>query len=263
MNGDLADIQALFQARLMSGASGIDPHLAEGGPFMGVYAHAYKARLVEVMAEEFEGLHTLLGDAGFDLAVRAYLDTHPSTARSARWVGRDLASWLAETTPWSDHGAAAAMATFEWALSCAFDAPDAPAVGFEEIAAVPPEAWPMLTLTFHPSVRQLSLTHDVAPFHAAAKAEEDPASAPQPFAEPMPFAAWRDAENLIAMYRPLETDEAEMLAAAMDGQAFDTLCEVVAAAGEPDQAAMRAAGLLRIWLEAGWIVGVDADGMSW
>ena len=263
MSASLADLQSKFQARLMSGAKDIDTHLGGGGPFMGVYDFAYKARLVEILQADFEGLHTLLGDEKFDEASRAYLDAHPSTFRSARWVGGALSDWLAKTQPWSGIPEAVAMARFEWALGLAFDAVDAATVGFDEIAKVPPEAWPLLTLTIHPSVSVVDLTHDVAPFHHAVKAQEDPEGAPEPFATPETLVAWRDADALQAMYRALEADEAAMLRAAMDGRAFDFLCEVVAQHGAPDQAAMRAAGLLRLWIESGWIIGVDADGMSW
>ncbi len=263
MSASLADLQSKFQARLMTGAKDIDTHLGAGGPFMGVYDFAYKARLVEILQEDFEGLHTLLGDARFDEAARAYLDAHPSTYRSARWIGRDLADWLAKTQPWSDIPEAVAMARFEWALGLAFDAEDAAPIGFDEIAAVPPEAWPLLTLTIHPSVSIMELTHDIAPFHQAAKAQAEPAGAPAPFAIPETWVAWRDGDALQAMYRVLEEDEAAMLLAALEGGTFDVLCEVIARHGEPDQAAMRAAGLLRRWIETGWVIGVDADGMSW
>lgn len=263
MTASLADLQSKFQARLMTGDQDIDAHLGGGGPFMGVYDFAYKARLVEILQDDFEGLHTLLGDERFDQAARAYLDTHPSTYRSARWVGREFPDWLAQTAPWSDTPEAVAMARFEWALGLAFDAEDAAPIGFDEIAQVPPEAWPLLTLTIHPSVNVIDLTHDVAPFHRAAKAQEDPEAAPAPFDTPETWATWRDGDALQAMYRELESDEAAMLIAAMDGSAFDVLCEVVAREGEPDQAAMRAAGLLRLWIESGWVIGVDAEGMSW
>jgi len=51
--------------------------------------------------------------------------------------------------------------------------------------------------------------------------------------------------------------------AAQDGQPFEALCELVADYVDPDQAAMRAAGLLRAWIEQGWITAVDAPGLSW
>lgn len=263
MTRTLADLQSMFQARVTQGAEGIDPHLADGGRFMGVYDYAYRARLIEILGEEFEALHTLMGDAQFGDAMRGYIAAHPSTSRSARWLGQHLPAWLAETQPWSALPEVGAMAAFEWALSVAFDAPDAASIGFDVIAAVPPEAWPMLTLTFHPSLQVFTLSHDVAPFYRAVKDEVGPAGAPSAFPAPALWGTWRDADTLIVRYRALEADEAAMLSAAQGGQSFDALCEVLAALGAPDQAAMRAATLLRQWIENGWIIGIDADGLSW
>ena len=51
--------------------------------------------------------------------------------------------------------------------------------------------------------------------------------------------------------------------AAIEGQTFDGICEIVADLTEADEAAVRAAGLLRLWIESGWLIGLDAEGMSW
>lgn len=262
MTTSLKDIQSMFQNRLLTGGEEILPHLG-GGAFIGVYDHAYRARLVEILAGDFEGVHTLLGDERFDAAMRGYLDEHPSTTRSVRWVGRHLSAWLAATDPWSQYPEVVAMASFEWVLGLAFDAPDASLLEMSEVGAVPPEAWPMLTFSFHPALNTAVLSHDVAPFHQAIKAGRDPEAAPQPFIFPETWAAWREPGSAMVSYRALDRDEAEALAAARDGRTFDDICEIVAASGDPNQAALRAARLLRLWIESGWIIGIDAEGLSW
>lgn len=263
MTASLLDIQSKFQSRLLNGDDAINPHLAKGGPFMGAYDYAYRARLIEILSEDFEGLHTLLGDEQFASAMTDYINAHPSTTKSVRWIGRFVGDWLGKVDPWQAHTELSAMAKFEWMLGLAFDAPDATLIGVEDIGLVPPEAWPMLTFTFHPALNTASLSHDVSSFYQAVQAEVDPSAAPEPYAEAEIWAAWRDPETLMATYRQTDTDEGQALLAAMDGQTFDGICEIVADHTEADEAAVRAAGLLRLWIESGWVIGLDAEGMSW
>ncbi len=245
----------MFQDRLLAGADGIEAHLAKGGPFLKVYDHAYVARLLEVMGEDYPAVHTLLGDDEFGDAARAYVRSRPSSKRSVRW--------LAATDPWRDLPVLADMARFEWHLGLAFDAPDRPALEFAALAAVPPEAWPSLRFEFHPSLAVFRLGHDVAPFQQAVATERDPDAAPAPLDEQATWAAWRDPESLLARYRALSADEAAGLSRLSDGGDFAALCEVLAEFGDPEQAAMRAAGLLRTWTETGWLADLSAPGMSW
>jgi len=263
MTASLSDIQSKFQSRLLNGDDAINPHLAKGGPFMGAYDYAYRARLIEILSEDFEGLHTLLGDAQFASAMTDYINAHPSTTKSVRWLGRFVGDWLGEADPWQAHPELSAMAKFEWMLGLAFDAPDANLIGVEDIGLVPPEAWPMLTFTFHPALNTATLSHDVAPFYQAVQAEVDPSAAPETYDKAEVWAAWRDPETLMATYRQTDTDEGHALLAAMKGQTFDGICEIVADHTEADEAAVRAAGLLRLWIESGWLIGLDAEGMSW
>lgn len=230
---------------------------------MKVYDHAYRARLVEILTEDLEGLHTLLGDEQFFETMEQYVDANPSTSRSARWLGRGLVAWLRTSKDWSDNPMVLSMAAFEWMLGLAFDAPDAAPVAISDIGTVPLEAWPMLTLTFHPALNTTMLAFDVSEFYQAVKAGIDPDAPPVPYDSPVTWAAWRDPESLMVTYRPLEIDEAAALSAAAEGQTFDALCEIIADCTEADEAAVRAAGLLRVWVESGWVIGIDAEGMSW
>lgn len=263
MSTALSDLQKKFQARLLAGAREIDSHLNDGGPFMKAYDHAYRARLVEILTEDFEGLHTLLGDEQFFATLGEYVDAHPSTTRSVRWLGRHLPDWLRQHAKWNGHPEVASMAAFEWMIGLAFDAPDARPIGVENMGTVPPEAWPMLTFTFHPALHTAILDADVSAFYQAVKAETDPDAPPPRYEAPVTWAAWRDPETMIVTYRALDTDEAYALAAAEGGQTFDAICERVADHTEADEAAVRSAGLLRVWVESGWLIGLDAEGMSW
>lgn len=253
---DLAFIQTLFQDRLLSDTPDILDHLTDGGPFMEVYNQAYIIRLVDVMGEDFPGVHTLLGDDRFVTAARDYIRARPSTKRSIRWLGSDFTRWLRKTSPWRAMPVVADMAAFEWALGLAFDAPDSAPIGVDALATVPPEAWEELRFDFHPALNTLDLAFDVAPFQQAVAKEIEPEAAPAELDVPGLWAVWRDAEALMVRYRALPTDEAAGLSALRRGGRFATLCESVAASGEAETAAIRAAGFLRHWIEAGWITGL-------
>lgn len=259
----LSRLQDLFQDRLLAGGDGIAAHLTAGGPFLKVYDHAYAARLVEVLEEDYPALHTLLGDEQFAEAAGGYVAAHRSTHRSVRWFGGGMADWLSATAPWADLPVLADMAAFEWALGLAFDAPDAEALDMAALAAVPPEAWPVLTFEFHPSLNTCVLAHDVTAFQQTVAREDDPNAAPDELAAPVTVAAWRDDAETIVRFRDLPVDEAACLACLRGGGDFQAMCEAAAETGDGDDAALRAAGLLAHWVRAGWIIGLDAPGISW
>jgi hypothetical protein len=62
---------------------------------------------------------------------------------------------------------------------------------------------------------------------------------------------WRPER--VSNFRSLESDEAAMLGAMIERQPFPALCEALLPYVEEDQAAARAAGLLRAWVEEGMI----------
>ena len=263
MNADLSQTQSMFQSRLLSGATEIEAHLVDGGPFLKVYDRAYLARLLEVMAADFPGVHTLLGDDEFHQAASAYLNDHPSTERSIRWLGQHFEAWLKQTSPWRDLPLLADMAAFEWALGLAFDAADQAAIEIDDLASIPPDIWPKLQFDFHPALTTLSLTFDVAPFQQAIAREQEPDAAPSQFETAQTWAVWRDPSDLRGSYRPLSQEEALGLHTLRNGAPFAALCEILAEFGDADESAFRAAGYLRNWVETGWITGHSATMLSW
>ena len=126
-----------------------------------VYVEAYRLRLLEVLQDNYTGLHGLLGDDEFDRLGRAYIDARPSTHPSVRWFSRHLEDFLRHTEPYDTHPYLAEMAAFEWAQGLVFDAADEPIAGLESLATVPPEAWAGLRFSPHAAVQRLSLEWNV------------------------------------------------------------------------------------------------------
>lgn len=250
----LGGIQSLFQDRLLIGDDAVMAHLTDEGPFLKVYDHAYEARLLEVMGEDFPAVHTLLGDDEFAAAATDFVREHPSRARSVRWLGAPFADWLRRTAPWSEAPVLADMAAFEWALGLAFDAADAAALTIDRLAAVPPDAWPGLTFEGHPSLVLVDLGHDVAPFQQAVARDEEPTGAPRRFAMRRVVAVWREPRSLIVQFRDVPSNEALALELLRAGKTFQSLCEALAETGLGETAPQHAASYLRQWLEAGWMI---------
>ena len=55
---------------------------------LGIYADAYRLRLIEVLEGDYPGVHTMVGDEQFDKLCRAYIDSYPSDNPNIRWFGR-------------------------------------------------------------------------------------------------------------------------------------------------------------------------------
>ena len=60
---------------------------------LNVYRHAYGARLLEVLANDYPKLAALSGEEGFEQLGRAYIAAHPSRSFSARWFGAGRTTW--------------------------------------------------------------------------------------------------------------------------------------------------------------------------
>jgi hypothetical protein len=203
-----------------------------------IYADAYRLRLVDILGNDFPATRDALGEAGFAEFAERYLQAHPSTQPSVRHVGSAFADWLATQAdaPTSLHE----LARFEWLQAAAFDAPDAPTLGIDDVTTLAAEAWPGLRLRLHPAARLLDTER-------LAVVDGDPAlSANDDHAR---WLLWRDAEGDVH-WRRLESDEADALHASANGSDFGELCERLSA-HHGDDGALRAASLLKRWLADG------------
>ena len=250
----LARTAAQFQAHVLTGDRAIEVEIdGPSAPFrdvrLGIYRDAYRLRLIEILSGDYKALRHYLGEERFEALARAYLAAHPSTFRNVRWFGGRLPEFLRGTSPFATQPVLAELAQFEWTLGLAFDAPDAPSVAFEEVAALPPQAWPELRFSAHPALQVIELrTNAVAIWKDID--EEDSFEVVLSDA-PVSWAIWR--KQFSPFFRSLEADEAWALSALRDGAAFGAICEGLCAWTEEAQAAARAAGLLRGWIAEGWI----------
>jgi hypothetical protein len=254
--GSLADLQRAFQDYVLASSAAFtaqvrDTSKADRVTLLDVYRDGYALRLIEVLTMDFPGVLAMVGPEDFDTLTRAYIAAHPSHHPSVRWLGKNLADFLATTAPYDKMPAAAEMARFEWALGEAFDSVDAEPVRAEAIMSVPPEAWETIAFAPIPSLQRLAFAHDVPPSWQRREEVEPGALEIAALETPVSWVIWRPER--VSNFRSLEPDEATMLGAMIEGQPFPALAEALLPYVAEDQAAARAAGLLRAWVEEGMI----------
>lgn len=253
----LAELQDRFQRAVMAGEDDFledirDSSREDREVLLGVYRYAYKARLIEFLANDYEKLLVYLGDEEFERMARAYIEANPSHTPNGRWFGARLAGFLAGTPPYSAHPVLADLAGLEWALNDVFDAPDSPPLSVADLAAVPPEDWQSLVFTPHPATRRIDLNTNAAEIWMALAKDAEPAQAEE--IETQSVIVFR--KNLTSMFRVMPYQEAMMWDEAQKGVPFGVLCEMLATYGGEEDAALRAAAFLKGWLEQDLLAGV-------
>jgi len=244
---DLHQLQLEMQRSIMAGAHEASfvqgSGTQERAERLGIYASAYRARLQEALAHNFPMLQVHLGNAQFAALAADYITAHPSTFASIRFFGDRLASWLGQartSEPWL-----AELASFEWRLGCAFDAPDEAALSLAALADVAPDRWPELRFQFAQSAHRVSLGTNAAELYAEAMRGE-PISAGRIETSAGDWLLWRQA--LTAHYRSMTAVEALAFDALAGGETFGEACARLLDAGIDDaDVPLQAAACLKRW----------------
>ncbi len=219
---------------------------------LAVYTDAYRLRLLEILGEDYPALATWLGPDAFDDMGSAYLRAHPSDNRSVRWFGRHLGTFLDRHAP--DQPWLAELARFEWARGLAFDAADAEPLEIGEVAAVPAASWPGLGFETAACVQRLDFRFDIPGVYPDLLSGQRP-DTPAVTARPAAWILWR--HELVVQWRRLEADEARAFDAIAGGTTFGSMCELLAGDHDEEQdAALRAASMLKRWIGDGLVVGL-------
>ena len=226
---------------------------------LAVYANAYFVRIHDCLREDFGALASVLGEAVFHDLVKTYLMLHPPSRASLRHVGAKLTEHL-RTEPFAAMFSkrcahAADLADLEWAITEAFYAQDAPAIGPEALASIPLDAWAELRLDLTPSLRIIRCAWPVHRVrgHFDEQVAPPPGGARSIFTEPTQIRVWRNEERVC--YRstsPLEADALELAAA---GDSFAAICDRVAESVADADAPRVSAELLASWFAVGLVVG--------
>lgn len=256
----LSAVQEMFQRALLTGDTAAflalipDNGRTSRDVLLGVYQHAYVARLVGVMASDHELLYAHMSAPAFDAMARQFIAAHPSRTPNARWFADGLPNFLARTDPYCARPALHELVGLERRLADAFDAPDAPVLTLADLAAIAPADWGLLTFRAHPSTARLDHQSNAFAIWSALKGDLPAPAETLRRDEPDRLLVWRTGST--AMVRALGAEEAMLWDEAGRGATFGRLCELTAVFGDPATAALRAAQHLQAWLSTGALTGL-------
>ena len=258
MSAALQRLQHELQRTILSGVTndalvcGTDE--SDRAARLGIYVYAYRSRLHDALVDNFPMLQVHLGSDEFAMLARGYIDVQPSRNYSIRTFGSNWSEWLKTQRP--DEPWLSELAAFEWALGCAFDAPNEPPLSCDALSRLAVETWPTLTFRFAPCVRHLTLEtnapqlYDCAARGISAVGRHEGAS--------VEWLIWR--QSLRTHYRSLSPIEALALTSLLAGRTFANACERLLYHCSADDVPTRAAACLKRWLADGLIVGLGLSG---
>jgi hypothetical protein len=126
---------------------------------LGIYAHMYYARLLEVLEGEYPATRQVLGPKAFAAACRRFVAKHPSRSRTLNTLSVGFPEFLARLPRTGRNALAADVARIERAMEDAFDAPRAEPMTAAEFAALGAGDSDRTTLRVNPSLVMLKLRY--------------------------------------------------------------------------------------------------------
>ena len=211
---------------------------------LGIYAHMYYARLVEVMEAEYPTVRLVLGPTAFADACRRYVAKNPSRSRLLNGLSAGFPDFLAKTLTRSNrHGLAVDIARIERAMEDAFDAPATTPLSAAEFAAVGERT----RLRVNPSLVMLELRYPANGFMNAMRRGERP-RVPRP--RTTNVIVFR--RGFQVMRREQEPEQFRLLQALVAGKPLAAAVRASLArnAGSAERAAQRLRGWFAEWAGA-------------
>jgi hypothetical protein len=214
-----------------------------------IYHEGYRRRLAEFICNDYPTLREHLGDESFGALVEEYIGCMQSRERNARWYASRLPDFMESEDGWRHDHLACDLARLEHALSDAFDAADADAIGVDALCRIAESDWATLQLQFHPSLRILDLRSGAAGRYAFlnAKATQTP-----------PLGDGRESIGVwrfegVVFQRSLDAFEALALIILLRGSSFAAACTELAASSADGDIVARIAGFMAQWFTEGMV----------
>jgi len=255
----LMNLQIKFQSYLINSENDINSDIEEtkkvsASTRLQIYRNAYRFRLIEALASNYPILQKYLGDELFQELATLYINAHPSTFKSIRWFGDQLENFLQGHDKYSEFPYLAELSKLEWHMTLTFDAPDRELIGMETIMLTPPDDWSIMKFVLHPSVYLLDFQWNVIQIWQQLS-QDNPPPEPIQYESLIPYIFWR--KELINQYCSLPQDERYAINSIMNDHTFGEICEGLCQWVSEQDAALRAASLLKGWLYSGLISAVE------
>lgn len=258
---NLINLQNKFQSYLTTSDGEINTDIEEtkkvsAATRLQIYSNAYRFRLIEALESNYPILQKYLGDELFQELALLYIDAHPSTFKSIRWFGDQLQNFLREHDEYTEFPYLAELSNLEWHMTLTFDAPDRELIDMETVMQIPPENWSMMRFVLHPSLYVLDFQWNVIQIWQNLSRDEPP---PEPikYNSTIPYIFWR--KDLINQYCSLPQDENYAIHSMINGSTFGEICEGLCQWVSEQDAALRAASLLKGWISSGLISSIEIN----
>jgi hypothetical protein len=225
-----------------------------------IYNHAYFARLLECLREEYSVLAAALGNELFDAFAVGYLEAHPSRSYTLGRLGTKFPDYLEQTRPEAveSNGGKAGwpefmidLARLERVVNEVFDGPGVeggPLLDAVRLQTIPSDRWSDARLICVPCLRLIRLNCPVNDYFTAIRRGEEP-SIPEPGAA---YVAVTRRDYRVVRY-PLAPAQFELLQAFLAGEPVGKAIERAATSSTLDDAQLAAAlqGWFRFWTAEG------------
>jgi hypothetical protein len=226
-----------------------------------IYHHAYFARLLDCLREEYSVLAAALGAELFDAFAVAYLEAHPSQSYTLGKLGTRFPEFLERTRP-RETGSPSDPATWpefmidlarlERVVNEVFDGPGVEgesllsAVRLQQIS---PDDWPAARLICVPCLRLVKLSYPVSDYFTAIRRGEQPAI-PKPGAASV---AVTRRDYRVVRYS-LDAAQYELLESLIDGMPVGKAIDRAAQASSLDDSQLAPAlqSWFRFWTAEGF-----------
>jgi hypothetical protein len=188
---------------------------------MEIYHDAYRARLVECLADDYPALRHATGEARFESLCHAYMAEFPSRSPNLNFFGRHMSDFCRKAThdfpPWC-----ADLAVLEWALVEVIHAAPVESPSEETLAKIAPADWPRARFASSDAVRVLDFEWAVNGYFQAYNTGAPIAAPANGWSS---TAVFRDGATVwrMDMSRPMHTLLASLLGGAQLGEALDAL----------------------------------------
>jgi hypothetical protein len=140
------------------------------GDRLHVYRHAYVARLIECLEDDYPAVFHALGRDRAEALCREYIEAHPSRSFSLNVFGQSMPAFLRT----KNELFAADLAALEWSVVEAIHAAESVKMAPDALAKIDPSEWGKVALVASSSLRLHHFDHPVNAYYQAFHDDEDP-----------------------------------------------------------------------------------------
>ena len=144
-----------------------------GAERIAIYGDAYRARLVECLADDYPALQYALGDDAFEASCLRYIARHPSESPNLNAFGQHMASFC-RTEEEPARLFEADLAALEWAMVEVLHAASPEKLDLATLATIPADRWAGARFLLGGAVRVFEFAYPVNAFFQAFRTDQAP-----------------------------------------------------------------------------------------